>query len=144
MSFEETAGRDCGEQVQGLPVTGGCQWDGYEAVCCVCVGLLREGHQPTVGAPRGTAAAEQGFSSQLGETASGGSQEQVCLSGNIHRGGCVPGRLLVAKERCDEQPVCLSFCEAEFPQRNSVNPNIHRLEANCVCIYISATEGRRG
>ena len=69
-------------------------------------------------------------------------QEQVFVTRSAHRGGCELECVLVAKEQCDKQPVYLSVKEAEFPQRNSVNPNILRLEANRVCTYISATEGR--
>jgi hypothetical protein len=65
-------------------------------------------------------------------TASSGSYEQVTVEVQLTTSGPQLGG----------QPVYLCVKEAEFPQRNSVNPNILRLEANRVCTYISATEGR--
>ncbi len=103
---------------------------------------LFEGHQQLVGVPTRTTVDQKGLYLGQVKTASAVSQEQVFVTRSAHRGGCELECVLVAKEQCDEQPVYLSVKEAEFPQRNSVNPNILRLEANRVCTYISATEGR--
>jgi len=143
------------------------------------VGLLPEGHQPSVGVPAGETVDQQRLCLGDLKTASAGRQEQVGRTGGVGgRDRCEHLRTLVAKEPSDKQPVYLavevtasgvsqeqvnfavelqvttsgpqlggqpvylSVKEAEFPQRNSVNPNILRLEANRVCTYISATEGR--
>jgi hypothetical protein len=109
----QTASRVCGEQVC---LSGNTRRGGCELES-VLVAKEPSDKQPV---------------NHLEVTASSGSYEQVTTE----------VLLITSGPQLGGQPVYLSVKEAEFPQRNSVNPNILRLEANRVCTYISATEGR--